>query len=243
MRLLAIVALAILPACATDAADPSLPQAGQPGDIPQPSGDGKADSAPVSCGDDTCASALCSFDASAPGEQLVRACVDEGRDRAFVAASVTGAESASVDSRTNPYEPGLSLDNVLIYGCDVWNYAADNKGLEIEYTELRHGALTAGGAPSEFDHKIDIYLPYFTGAGTYTGQGAYTASDIAESAGHRYEATEGCTATVAEDGTSGTFECTLADEASAEVTVSGSFACPGNAIDLPVFSAWQPPQR
>ncbi len=224
------LAIVVLGACATT---PTGTDVDGHGGIPLPMGDGKQDGE-VSCGQRACSASLCAFDCSSPGALCSEACEADGLANAYVAATVSGAESATFDSRQTPYQPRLALDNVLIYGCDFWNFSHSDpkhQGLEIEYTELVHSAFAVDpNDPTRYHRKLDVYVDHFTGPGDYKGEGAFQSS----SDGPRYFAADGCSVHFDATG-DGTFSCTLGS-----ASVAGSFSCPGNAISTPIFVAWQP---
>ena len=219
------LACLFLAACATS---PATPDVDGHGTIPIPMGDGKQDGE-VSCGQSACSPSQCSYDCTTPGALCTRACEADSLANAYVAATVSGD---SFDSRQTPYVPRYQLDNVLIYGCELWDFRGSHyQGLEIEYTELIHSAFIVDrNDPTRHRRKLDVYVPHFTGPGDYTGEGAFRSSS--ETANHF--APTGCSVHYAATG-DGTFDCTLDG-----VSVSGSFSCPGNAIDHPIFVAWQP---
>lgn len=224
------LAFAFLAACATT---PTGTDVDGHGGIPHPMGDGKQDGE-VSCGQSACSASQCTYDCTTPGALCTEACEADSLANAYVAATVSGGESTAFDSRQTPYQPRLALDNVLIYGCELWDFRSSNphyQGLEIEYTELVHSAFVVDpNDPTRYRRKLDVYVPHFTGPGDYTGEGAFRSS----SEGANHVAATGCTVHYAASG-DGTFQCTLDS-----VSVSGSFSCPGNAIDHPIFVAWQP---
>jgi hypothetical protein len=210
------------------------------GSIPHPQGDGKQDGE-VSCGSSACAASECAFDCSTSGQTCHKACMTDERANAFVAASVAGAEQVAFDSRQTPYQPKLALDNVLIYGCEVWDFSAGNhQGLELEYIELIHDSLVVDPTdPTRHHNRLDVYVDPLAGPGTYRGEGSFTASDAAAAAGRRYTSSDGCSVTLDAMG-GGTFDCALQNQAGASISVSGSFSCPGSAMNQPEFIAWQP---
>lgn len=221
--------------CATSASDDGF----SPGSIPQPPDNGgKGDSA-VSCGGSTCDASLCAWDCSTPNAQCTEACTTEARSSAYVAASVNGATSTSFDSRNTAYVPRYALDNVLIYGCELWNFS-DHQGLEIEYTELIHSAFTVDpNDPTRYQRKLDIFVDNLHGPASYTGgEGSFELS----SGTTPYVRKDGCNVDVqaADGGLSGSFTCNLPAQSGGNVSVSGQFSCPGNSLSGPVFSAWTP---
>ena len=166
--------------------------------------------------------------------------------RTFVQATITGAESGAVDSRLTPYVPVVSLDNVLIYGCDTWKFSTDNVGLEIELTELVHSSFVVDPSdPTRAGNRLEVFIPrHYTGAGDYTAEASYSPSSVAAAAGRFYSTRDACAVHVASDGgITGTFDCTLASQAGASVAITGTFACPGTDRDSPNFARWTPPTR
>ncbi len=168
----------------------------------------------------------------------------DGAEHTFVSATVSGAEQVTLDTRLTPYVPTWRLDNVLIYGCENWNFRDGKQGLEIELTELVHSSFTVDGAdPTRSRSRLDVYIaPPYHGAGDYRAEGAFSPSSDAVVAGRRYAAGDGCTVHVTE-GTAltGTYSCTLPSASGTTVDVTGSFSCPGLGDDLPNFVAWTPP--
>ena len=212
------------------------------GQIPTPSPNGGKGDGERPCGGTSCDASLCGFDCSQAGAPCVEACTTEGRPNAFVAATITGAESASVDSRLTPYVPRWALDNVMIYGCDLWSFSSGKQGLEIELTELIHSSFVVNPAdPTRDRNRLDVYISPFASAGDYAAEGSYQPSSEAAAAGRRYTTAAGCTAHITNTaGIAGTFSCNLANANGSTVTMTGQFACPGNAVDSPIFVAWTP---
>jgi hypothetical protein len=228
--ILATAVFGLFGACATSGTDDSF----QLGGIPQPPAQGgKGDSA-VSCGGSTCDASLCAWDCSTAGQLCAEACTTDSKSAAYVQAYVNGAASTSFDSRSTPYVPKFSLDNVLIYGCDLWNFA-DHQGLEIEYDELIHSSFTVDpNDPPRYQRKLDIFVDGLKGPGSYTGaEGSFEMA----SGSPQYASRTGCRVDVAaqDGGLSGSFSCDLNG-----ASVSGQFSCPGNALGGQIFSAWTP---
>src|ERR1051326_6788623 len=117
-----LLAIILISACAT------APDESGPGGIPLPQANGGKGDGAVACGADSCDASLCAWNCATAGAACTPACTSELRKEAFVAASVNGA---TVDSRNTPYVPKLALDNLLIYGCDFWNFSSGGQGLEI----------------------------------------------------------------------------------------------------------------
>lgn len=203
----------------------------------KPNPDGKSDDARA-CGTQSCVPRLCGYDCGTAGSQCAESCAaDDARAQAFVTATVGGSESASFDSRTTPFDPVFALDNVLVYGCELWDFSDQSKdGLEIEFEELVHSSFVVDpNDPTRYDHKLDVYISPFTGPGSYRAEAAYTARHDAP----RYYAKDGCTVDVSTDaarGVHGTFRCDLARrDVAGSVSVTGEFGCPVNAMN-PIFS-------
>lgn len=177
--------------CASTPDDPD-----QHGGIPTPSPNGGKGDGERQCGAQSCDASLCAFDCSHAGAGCTEACTTEGRPSAFVTATITGAESASVDSRRTPYVPRLALDNVLIYGCDLWNFSGGKQGLEIELTELIHSSFAVNPQdPTRNGNRLDIYMSPFTSAGDYSAEGSYQRTSEAAAAGRSYTSSAGCSVT------------------------------------------------
>jgi hypothetical protein len=158
---------------------------------------------------------------------------------------VTGSATTSVDSRTTPYTPKLSLNNVLIYGCELWHFTRSDgsdphhQGLEIELTELVHAPFAVNpNDPEVYQRKLDVYADHMQGAGSYQAEGSFEA----QSGGARYITKDGCSVDVQPDrgGLSGTFSCALAAADGSSVSMAGQFSCPGNSLNDPLFVAWTP---
>jgi hypothetical protein len=234
MRILLAASL-FASACATSGPDDSF----QPGGIPQPPANGGKGDSPVSCGAGTCDASLCAWDCSSSNAMCAEACTTEARQSAYVTANVGGSAQASFDSRSTAYMPKYALDNVLIYGCELWNFG-DHQGLEIEYTELVHSSFTVDASdPSRYQRKLDIFVDGLHGAGSYSGaEGSFETSNTSD----RYVKRDGCTvdAQSQDGGLSGSFSCQLPSGSGGSVSVSGQFACPGNSLSGQVFVAWTP---
>jgi hypothetical protein len=204
---------------------------------PQPMS-GKGDE-PQSCGADSCEPKLCGYDCSVAGQQATRECAaSDGRSETFVTASISGAASNSFDSRSNPYVPQLSLDNVLVYGCDFWDFSSGAyDGIEIEYEELIHASAQVNpNDPTRTKQQFGMYINRFAGPGSYRAQAFYRASHDAT----EFKADDACSADVTVDASgavAGRFNCTLPSQAGGSVSVSGSWSCAKNAMD-PIFSTW-----
>jgi hypothetical protein len=231
MKIAAAIAMSLAAfGCATDSSD-------EPFDFDQarPMQDGKGDA--VGCGAGSCEPYLCDFDCTTAGQQCSKTCAaEDGRPNAFVAASVGGS---SFDSRNNPYVPRLALDNVLVYGCNLWDFSSQAyDGLEISYKELIHSSFTVNkDDPTRTKANFGLYTKGFTGPGSYRAEAHYEASSDAQ----RYAAEDACSLDVADDGAGGikgSFDCTISADGSGSVSVKGTFACPQAAVDEPVFSAW-----
>ena len=128
---------------------------------------------------------------------------------------------ASFDSRNNPYAPKLALDNVLVYGCDLWDFSSQAyDGLEIRYTELIHSSFAVNkDDPTRTKTDFGLYTKGFTGPGSYRAEAHYAASN--DSAGYKDD--DACSLDVAVDGAGGikgSFDCTIAaKEGSGSVSV------------------------
>jgi len=201
-----------------------------------PNPDGKSDEARA-CGSSSCAPRLCGYDCTAGGSQCAQTCAaSDGRAEAFVTASFSGAHSSAFDSRATPFDEVFALDNVLIYGCELWDFSNQSKdGLEIELTELIHSSFVVNpNDPTRHDRKFMAYVAPFTGPGSYRGEAMFQANQDAA----RFYQKDACMVDIAADGTGGirgTFECQIGQlDGSATVGVTGTFGCPINAMD-PLF--------
>lgn len=168
----------------------------------------------------------------------------DSAEHTFVAATVSGSEHATLDTRLTPYVPTWRLDDVLIYGCENWNFSNGRQGLELELTELVHSSFTADGSDSTRSRsRLDVYVaPPYSGSGDYRAEGSFTPTSDAAAAGRAYYAAQGCTVHVTK-GTelTGTFACMLPNAAGATITIAGSFNCPATGEAVPNFIAWTPP--
>lgn len=237
MKTLSLLSLALLTACATDPVDDGDPSPIETPSVPNP--DGKSDTIRA-CGDTSCEARLCGYDCTTVGEQCTQTCAPTAaREQAFVTARVGGT---TIDTRDTPYAPVWDLDNVLVYGCELWDFSSQVKdGLEIQIEQLRHAPFVIDpNNPRRHDHKLVVYVAPFTGPGSYRGEGLYAANEHAT----HYYAKDACEVDVAagEDGAiHGTFACRLpaAGGATGAIEMSGEFACPVDAMS-PVFSRWTP---
>ncbi len=203
----------------------------------RPTQSGKSDG-PIACGTDSCEPMLCGYDTSVVGEQATKSCADaDGRASTFVAGSAGGA---SFDSRTNPFVPVFSLDNVLVYGCDLWDFSSGAyDGLEVQFEELIHSSFTVNANdPSRFGKKFGFYIKDIVGPGSYRAEASYQASHESQ----RYAQADACSVDVAVDaaGTlSGSYQCSIdaAAGGTGSVSVTGTFGCSKNSMD-PLFSKW-----
>lgn len=177
------------------------------------------------------------YDCGAAGSMCTAKCYDtDARPSAFVKFAVGGK---TLDSRSVPYAPHLSLDHVQVYGCDLWDFSdKTHQGLAIQYRRLIHGAATPA-QKSDFEDDAEIYVRRFLGPGRYAADARYVASDDAEAAGQIYAAAGACSIDVASDGSGGvkgSFSCaSVAGESGGSVAISGEFACGGSAL-APIFS-------
>jgi len=204
----------------------------------EPNLDSKSDEVRA-CGAESCAPILCGYDCTTRGTQCTASCAAaDARSQAFVAATVSGPEASSFDSRQNPYAPVFTLDNVLIYGCQLWDFSNQVKdGLEIEFEELIHSSPGATPAdPTRHGRKLGIYTAPFQGPGSYRAEATFQATHETPA----YITRDGCSVDVASDangGLTGSFDCALQATTGASTSVKGRFACPENAMD-PIFSRW-----
>jgi hypothetical protein len=196
---------------------------------------GKSDE-PRACGTESCVPELCGYDCSVAGEQATKECAaTDGRATSFVAGSVSGG--SSFDSRTNPYVPVFSLDNVLVYGCELWDYSdGAYDGLQVQFEELIHSAFIVDpNDPRRVGKDFGLYIDHFAGPGSYRA----SAHDSASSEAVRYGQKDACSTDVAVDsaGTvSGSYSCSITSNGGS-VSVQGTFSCAKNAMS-PIFSKW-----
>ncbi len=187
----------------------------------------------------SCESGRSGYDCSVSGQMCKDRCypTDERKD-AFVSVNVAGK---ALDSRAVPFDPVLSLDHVIEYGCDLWDFSdKTHQGLGIQYEKLIAGAFTTD-QKSDFEDKLEVYVPRFLGPGQYTADARFVASDEDEAAGRTYAQGGACSVTMDSDGSGGvkgTFSCpSIASKTGMGVAMNGEFACPGSAMD-PIFSRY-----
>jgi hypothetical protein len=138
------------------------------------------------------------------------------------------------------YDPILSLQNALFYGCELWDFTgSDKQGLELKYAEIFDGAFTPG-EPRDHGYEFFVYAAPFSGPGTYPAEGFLSASSAARDAGDFYFDKAGCTLEVGAeaDGLAGTFSCPALpnkQNPSRTVALSGSFGCGANALDINII--------
>jgi hypothetical protein len=229
-----LLGLLAVVACASDGEDDFSPLDERPA---PPSDDSKSDE-PRACGTESCAPRLCGYDCTVAGSQCERGCAAaDGRAATYVQTTFSGAHSSTLDTRQTPFEPVFSLDNVLIYGCNLWDFSNQQyDGLEIEVEELVHSSFVVNPSdPTRHDRRFVTYIKGFTGPGSYRGEALFLARHDAQ----RFSGADVCSIDVAASATGGiegTFDCTIPakDGSSASVGVRGEFACAANAM-LPIF--------
>jgi len=202
-----------------------------------PTDDSKTDE-PRACGAESCAPILCGYDCTTAGSQCERGCAaSDGRATTYVQATFSGAHNSVIDTRQTPYRPVYSLDNVLIYGCELWDFSSQQyDGLEIEVEELVHSSFVVDpNDPTRHDRKLVAYIKGFTGPGSYRGEAMFRARHDAP----LFYALDACAidvAAAATGGIQGTFDCQMParDGTSGTVRARGEFACAENAMD-PLF--------
>jgi hypothetical protein len=196
---------------------------------------GKSDE-PRACGTESCLPELCGYDCSVAGEQATKDCAEtDGRANTFVTGSAGGT---SFDSRSNPYAPVFSLDNVLIYGCEMWDYSdGAYDGFRVQFEELIHSSFTVNpNDPRKVGKDFGLYIDHFVGPGSYTADAHYSASTEST----RFGQNDACSVDVAVDsaGTvSGGYSCSISSTAGGSVSVQGTFSCAKNSM-RPIFSRW-----
>jgi hypothetical protein len=198
---------------------------------------GKSDG-PSACGTDSCLPELCGYDCSVAGVQATEACAAaDGRANTFVTGSVSGS---SFDSRSNPYVPVFSLDKVLVYGCELWDFSSGAyDGLEVQFEELIHSSFAVNpNDPTRTGKDFGLYIGHFVGPGSYRADAHYAASHDST----RFGQNDACSADVAVDsaGTvTGSYTCSIKATAggSGSVSVQGTFGCAKNSM-TPIFSKW-----
>ncbi|MEJ7596959.1 MAG: hypothetical protein WKG01_03530 [Kofleriaceae bacterium] len=220
-------------ACADDPVDDFSPF----GDQSLPNPDGKSDEV-RSCGEASCVPRLCGYDCTAGDAQCSETCAPtDARAEAFVKATFSGAHTSTFDSRNTPFDPVFALDNVLIYGCDLWDFS-DQKydGLEIELTELVHSSFVVNPKdPTRHDRKFLAYISPFTGPGSYRGEAMFQARHDAP----YFYSKDACAIDITKDasgGIHGALDCQITETAggTGTVRVQAEVGCPINAMD-PLF--------
>lgn len=178
------------------------------------------------------------YDCSTAGQRCADKCYPaDQRPAAFTRFVIDGR---AVDSRSFPYDRVVSLDNVQVYGCDLWNFQNPaHQGLSVQFETLHRGAFLASD-PADFEDEVEVYAPNFVGPGRYTSDARYRPSDEASAERQTYGQQGACTMDVTADGEGGlkgTFTCEpIASRGpGAAVTLTGEFACPGSAMS-PIFS-------
>jgi hypothetical protein len=225
---LVITSLMSIASCATETADripfdepPMLPEAaGGKGDV-------------VACTEtESCEWELCGYDCTTRGAQCTRSCAAaDTRPEAFVASNL-------FDSRMYPYEPRLSLDDVIIYGCRVWDLSdGTHDALDVQFQQLIHASIALDpDDPARHGHEFRLQIDRLLGPGSYRANGLYQASHDAPE--HFTE--NGCAVDVASDGKgglTGRFDCELRAAAGGTKSVAGTFGCGENATK-PIFVNW-----
>lgn len=200
----------------------------------------KADE-PYACGPDVCSSLLCGYDCGTSGQQCQRSCAaSDARQDTFIRLQVSGSESASVDSTSLPYEPILSLSNVVFYGCELWDYSnQEYDGLEIKYRDIRKGAFLVGD-PSEYGVEANIYIEPFEGPGSYIAEGFVSINSERRKQRDYYYQKQSCGVSVDVDDAgmvTGEIFCEQVAHKSdsRKIKVTGSFGCGKNSIKLPII--------
>ncbi|CAN5228711.1 hypothetical protein BH11MYX1_BH11MYX1_55430 [soil metagenome] len=215
--------------------DPSGSQA-------KPTPESKTDS-PSACGASACLPELCGYDCATSEGACSHACASQDdRAAAFVTGRVTGGEQTSFDSRGNPFAPFFSLDNVLVYCCEIWDFedssSAAHDGLEVKFEELVHSSLVDDPTdPTRRARDLDLYIGHFSGPGSYKAEAFYTSGTAAT----WYQTNDACTVDVAasaDRGLTGTYRCSIHSQANTVVSVEGTFGCPSTALAGPNFSRW-----
>lgn len=200
----------------------------------------KADQA-FECGQGVCSNVLCGYDCSVSGQQCERSCAEaDTRQDNFVKLQVSGAESISVDSTTLAYEPTISLNNVVFYGCYLWDFSnQEYDGLEIQYRDIRKGAFLIGD-PYDYGLEANIYIKPFEGPGSYIAEGFVSMNSARRKEKDYYYQKQSCGVSVdvdAQGAVSGEIFCEQVAHKgdSRKIKVTGSFGCGKNALKLPII--------
>jgi len=246
-----LLSLAIFAGCAEDATGPD------DGELAREPGSGygellesaqltsnKADDA-VSCGEETCPMKLCGYTCRA-GAQCVKGCVaQDTRAATRLKLSVSGALLTQADSTRYQYQPVLSLNDVIFYGCQLWDFSnGEYDGLALMFSEVYKGAFLAG-EPSQKGLEFEVYTKPFTGPGTYIAEGFLSKSSETRAARDFFRGTDQCSIVAEDDGAfglKGTFRCTDLPHFSsdAKIHVQGEFACGPTGLRLPEIVRMNP---
>ncbi len=201
--------------------------------------DGKDDE-PSRCGEDTCQRSLCGYDCSVSGQQCERACADDDTGEVLVKLNVSGSISKEYSSENFTNEPILSLNDVLIFGCDLWDFSSgDRDDLVISYSEVHKGAFAVGDT-ERLGPKATFEITDFQGPGSYQGDGFFTASSDQKKINNYFLARDACGFEVEKTATgiSGNIVCanlpiTRFNEANpdASIKIEAEFSCGIDAMD------------
>jgi len=193
------------------------------------------------CGQDVCSNLLCGYDCSVSGQQCQRSCADaDARQETFVKLEISGSDRASIDSTALPYEPTVSLSNVVFYGCQLWDFSNQQyDGLEIQYRDIRKGAFLVGD-PYNYGVEANIYIKPFEGPGSYIAEGFISINSERRQQKDYYYQKQSCGVSVDVDAAgalSGEIFCEqIAHKSdSRKIKITGSFGCGKNSLSLPII--------
>ncbi len=194
----------------------------------------------ISCGTGTCSSILCGYDCSTSGQQCVKACSTEASGKPSVSAKISGGTSKSLNSDDFVYERVFSLNNVLYFGCDLWDYSSGERDdLVISFREVLSASFQAGG-PRDIGSDLQLEIRNFEGPGSYQGIGYYSENSAKRADEDYFVTDEGCGFEIekTEIGISGTIVCRNVPnkKSSASIAISAEFQCGGDALDPQIIT-------
>lgn len=188
----------------------------------------------VRCGVETCAPSACGYDCTYPG-QCVRACASmPSRDQTHVKMNVSGSVNTTLDSSEYAFEPVLSLENVLFFGCEVWDMSnQDRDDFEISFAEVFQGAFSTQN-PEDIGRRAIVDIRDYRGPGIYRANGFFSESSELKAAGDYYYGELGCTVTIRgtrERGIAGDISCEIPNASGPQmIRIQGDFACGVDAM-------------
>ncbi|MEZ4462866.1 MAG: hypothetical protein R3E66_24690 [bacterium] len=193
----------------------------------------------VACGSDTCEPSACGYDCTVVG-QCERACaLVPQRDQTEVKLDITGSITTKLDSTEHAFEPVLSLDNVLFFGCELWDFSNQTRDdLEVSFAEIYRGGFAVGD-PENIGRRAVIDIRDYRGPGTYTANGFFSESSAQREKNDYYYGTDACTMTVRESdhhGIAGEITCDIPNKSlPRNIRMTGTFACGMDAMSVQII--------